>query len=58
MHTTSTRIQFLKNQTKVIHNFEKINYVKHKFILIHTFTKKHHKDVSQDDKIHKKKYVT
>ena len=39
-----------------MHNFEKINYVKHKFIIIHTFTKKikHHKDVSQDDKIHKK----
>ena len=26
---------FSKNQTKVVHNFEKINYIQPKFIIIH-----------------------
>ena len=35
--------------------FEKINYIQPKFILIHRFSKKkHHNDVSQDDKFHTK----
>jgi len=31
-----------------------MNCVKHEFILIHTFARELHKDVSQNDKIHKK----
>ena len=48
---------FSKNSNKVMWNFEKSNYVQSKFILLDIFTKKHHKDVSQDDKIHKKYYI-
>ena len=46
-----------KNLNKVMWNFEKSNYLQSKFILLDMFTKKHHKDISRDDKIHKK-YIT
>ena len=36
---------------------EKFNYIQPKFIIIDTFTKNHHKDVSQHDKFHTK-YLT
>ena len=49
---------FSKNQTKVVYNFEKFNYIQPKFIIIDTFTKNHHKDVSQHDKfLTKKPYI-
>ena len=50
-------IYFLKIQTKLCKTLKNLIMFNLNFILIDMFTKKHHKDVSQDEKIHKN-YLT
>ena len=39
-----------KNQTKVVYNFEKCNYIQPKFIIIHTYHQEKLFKLSPDDK--------